>query len=158
MRSFLLGLALVALAACASAPVYQPAAGDGPGYSEVRIERDRYRVTYRGPSGADASAVEDLALLRAADITKAQGFEWFVVDARRTEGGRSGARPSGGVSIAGGSGGYSGVGVGLGISLGGGAPSTTVLEIRMGQGPKPDGAYDAASVASQIRARTAPAQ
>lgn len=157
MRALLLGFAVAALSACAAAPVYQPAFGGKPGYSEVRIEQDRYRVSYRGPAGADPALIEDFALLRAADVTQAQGFEWFIVDSRRVEGGRGGARPSGAVSISGGSGGYSGVGVGLGVSLGAGAPASSVLEIRMGRGPKPDGAYGAASVASQIRARIAAA-
>ena len=57
-----------ALGACATAPtVYGPAPrAQGVGFSEMRIEPGRYRVTFRGGPGAPIAQVSDYALLRAA--------------------------------------------------------------------------------------------
>ena len=163
IRAFALAFALSALAACATTPTYAPAAQrGGAGYSETQIENNRYFVTYRAPSGADASLLYDYALLRAADIALSRGADWFWVDRRTFDGesrGRSG--PSIGVGIGGGSwGGRSGVGgsVGVSVPLGAGAGSTAraaTLEIRLGQGPQPDNpdAYNARAVSTNIRAR-----
>ena len=76
----LIALMAAGLAACQTAPTaFLPASGtQGLGYSEYRIEQDRYRVTYRGTNRPGAPA-EDLALLRAADIALAQGYTWFRV-------------------------------------------------------------------------------
>lgn len=151
------------LAACASTPTYVPApSANAAGYSETRIEDSRFFVTYRAPRGADAALIQDYALLRAADITLENNREWFWVD-RRTVDGQSMSRsgPSVGIGVGGGSWGRSsGGGVGVGISLpigGGGGPlaSAATLEIRFGQGPKPDeaNAYDARALSANLRAR-----
>ena len=59
IRPLLLAASL-ALAACASTPTYAPAASYGaPGYSETRVESNRYFVTYRS-SGAAAHDDERL--------------------------------------------------------------------------------------------------
>ena len=142
-----------ALAACASLAPYGPqAAPGGQGYAEQRIESDRYRVTYRGVGAP--GPVADLALLRAATLTTEQGYDWFEVTQRYIDGrpdSAGGIRPS--LSIGGGSSSYgryrsSGVGVGLGLDLSGPQPTSTVLEIRLGRGQKPDRpeAYDAREV------------
>lgn len=154
-----------ALAACASAPTYQPAGtAGGPGYSETQVEANRYFVTYRAKGRADASLLQDMALLRAADLTLMQNQDWFIVDRRSTDAGAGrGGGPSVGVSVGGGSwGGNSGVGVGVGMSLpigrgGGERASAATVEIRTGSGPKPDdpNAYDARSVAASLRSRIA---
>ena len=62
-----LALAATALAACATATPYQPA-GEGSryGYSEQRVDRDRYRVTFAGNSVTSREQVEMSLLLRAA--------------------------------------------------------------------------------------------
>ena len=146
-----------ALAACASLAPYGPQAGPGgQGYSEQRIESDRYRVTYRGVGAP--GPVADLALLRAATLTTEQGYDWFAVTQRYIDGrpdSAGGVRPS--VSIGGGSSSYgrylsSGVGVGVGIDLSGPQPTSTVLEIRLGRGAKPNRseAYDAREVANAL--------
>jgi len=162
-RAYIAALCL-ALAACASAPDYAPASGpNASGYSETQIEDNRYFVTFRAKSGAEARLLEDFALLRAAEITTARGRDWFMVDRRSTDEGS--AQPSGprvGVSIGGGDyGRSSGVGVGVGVSFpigGGGArASSATLEIRLGEGAKPDAAnaYDASSVAASLRSMLA---
>src|SRR5439155_1765307 len=155
-RLLLSGLAALALAACATEPTrYQPAAGPTAiGYSEYRIEPGRYRVTFQGGSGAPPEQVMDYAIMRAADLTLAEGYDWFRVSdrfMRATGGGGSGPRVSlgvGGMDF----GRHSsvGVGVGTGFNLGGpsyGASAATI-EVFMGRGAKPAGldVYDARAV------------
>jgi hypothetical protein len=151
------------LAACASTPSYTPAASDrAAGYSETRVEDNRYFVTYRAPSGADIALIQDYALLRAADVTLEHGAEWFWVDRRNLDGQASSySGPSIGVGVGGGSwGSHSGGSVGVGMNFPIGGRTTTrasaaTLEIRFGQGPKPDAAnaYDARATSENLRAR-----
>ena len=161
---------LVALSACATAgpPPYAAAPSQtAAGYSETQIESNRYFVTYRAPSGADAATLQDYALLRAADLTLQNGREWFWVDRRTLD--EQNSRSSGpqiGVGIGGGSyGSRSGgsVGVGINFPLGGGQSGqrarSATLEVRFGEGAKPDdpNAYDARSISTNLRARITPA-
>jgi hypothetical protein len=141
MKRLLAAIALVALAACASAPtVYGPAASSqSAGYRETRIEPDRFRVTFRANGDLKAPQVEDLALRRAADVTLQNGADWFRVVTRFTDqiGGSSGGGTS--VGVGGSTGSYgSGVGVGLSIDL---TPDRrqyeSTLEIVLGRGDKP---------------------
>ena len=152
-------LAALSLAACATAPtVFQPAGPrGGVGFSEMRIEPGRYRVTFQGGPGAPPAQVQDYALLRAADLAVAEGYDWFRVTERVTrQNGYSGSSLSVGVGGASfGRHSATGVGVGTGIPLGGGPALVTSLEVLMGKGPKPtDGdVYDAKGVQRSIRAR-----
>jgi hypothetical protein len=166
IRTFLFVALSVVLAACATSPPPYAAATspNGAGYSETQIENNRYFVTYRSASPADAQLVQDYALLRAADLTLQNGREWFWVD-RRTLDDQNTQRsgPSIGVGIGGGSyGGHGGasVGVGMNFPLGGQAQRAraATLEVRFGEGPKPDdaNAYDARSTSQNIRARLTP--
>jgi hypothetical protein len=156
IRGLAFALAL-ALAACATPVLYGPQTRPGgPGYSELKIENDRYRVTFR--DAANESVASDYALLRAAEITLAQGYDWFVVDNRSTdrEGSNNGPRVGVGVGTSR-YGGHTSVGVGtsVGFNLGGGAKSTVSLEIRLGRGAKPMtvNAYDARQVQATLRPR-----
>jgi len=153
----LTGLSALALTACASLAPYGAQMGpNGQGYSEQRIESNRYRVTYNGVGAA--GRVADWALVRAADLTTEQGYDWFEVTQSWTDGrpgGAGGLSPS--VSIGGGSsryGGYSasGVGVGVGLNFSGPQPTSTTLEVVLGRGQKPDrpNVYDARSVQGSI--------
>jgi len=159
-RLILPALAALSLSACATAPThFQPAAGrDAVGFSEMRIEPGRYRVTFQGGPGAPAAQVQDYALLRAADLALADGYDWFRITDRMTR-----QNGYGGSSLSVGFGGMSfgrhsatGVGVGTGIPLSGGPVLTATIEVLMGRGPKPaDGdVYDARGVQRSIRART----
>jgi hypothetical protein len=164
MRRTLLALsALAALGACASTPEYTPAATQGAvGYYDLPVESNRYFVTYRANGPADAALVQDYALLRAAELTLQQGRDWFWVDRRNLDESVSGGGgPSIGIGIGGGNfGRRSGVGVGVGVTLPIGAPPTArarsaTLEIRLGEGVKPDdpNAYDAHALSANLRAR-----
>ncbi len=158
-RFVILGLvgSALALSGCASLAPYGAQQGPGgQGFSEQRIETNRYRVTYNGVGAP--GPVADFALLRAADLTTQEGYDWFEVVQAWTDGrpgGAGGVRPS--VSIGGGSsryGGYSasGVGVGVGLNLSGPQPTSTTLEVVLGRGTKPDrpSAYDARSIQASI--------
>jgi hypothetical protein len=150
--------ACLLLAACTTPTVYGPrTASTASGFSEMRIEADRYRVSYQGGNGAGADQVADYALLRAAEITAAQGYDWFRVVEQFTQG-VAGRGPQ--VSLGGGSASYgrrSAVGLGLGTNfdLSGGPQLTRNLEIKLGKGAKPDDAYDAADVIRTIGPRAA---
>lgn len=165
IRTLIFAAACAGLAACATTPSYAPAASaTGAGYSETQIENNRYFVTYRAPGAADVRLLEDYALLRAADLTLQNGRDWFWVD-RRVVDGESSRRsgPSIGVGIGGGSWGRrsgGSVGVGMNFPLGGGVQraTSTTLEVRFGEGPKPDepNAYDARAVSQNLRSRVTP--
>jgi hypothetical protein len=152
----------LALSACASLAPYGPQVGPGgQGYVEQRIESNRFRVTYNGVGAP--GPVADYALLRAAELTLAQGYDWFEVVQRWTDGrldSAGGLRPSIGVgygssSYGGRYGGYrsSGVGVGVGLNFSGPSPTSTTLEVVMGDGARPDrpNAYDARGVRDSLR-------
>jgi len=160
----LIAAAGLALSACASLAPYGAQTGPGgQGYAEQRIESNRYRVTYNGVGSA--GPVADMALLRAAELTTAQGYDWFEVTQRWTDGrldSAGGLRPSVGVGYgssrsSGRYGSYSssGVGVGVGLDFSGPSPTSTTLEVVMGNGPRPDrpNAYDARGVQDSLRAR-----
>lgn len=56
--------------------------GQAAGYSELRIEAGRYRVTFQGAPGATAEQVADYALLRAAELAVRDGYDWFRIAER----------------------------------------------------------------------------
>jgi hypothetical protein len=151
-------LMVLALAACETPTVFAPAPKPGAsGYAETRIERDRWRVTFRGGTDADQRRVADLTLLRAAQLTLEQGYDWFRITDRYGEAHeRSGATLSvGGGSASYGHGGGSAFGVGVGgIPLGGGPVLSETMEIVMGKGqpPRDPDCYDAHDVARSIHA------
>lgn len=149
--------ACLALSACETATTYQAATTpNAVGYSEQRLEPGRYRVTFQGGEGSPQQ-VQDYALLRAAQITLRDGYDWFRITDRYSD-----ARPprSGTtVSIGGASfGRHSGVGVGTSFDLSGGPIVNTTLEVMMGHGPKPAApdAYDAHDVVAEIGPRARP--
>lgn len=149
-------LAAALLAGCATPTVYGPAmSASGVGYTDYRIEQNRFRITFRGGGGAPPEQVSNFALRRAADVALAEGYDWFrVVDRFMTQEGQ-GSGPRFSVGAGGGSGGYrSGVGVGLGTSfdLGGGPALTSTIEVLMGRGAPPPGldTYDPRQIARSM--------
>lgn len=75
------------LASCATPTPYQPnvpgqkASG---GYSEMRLEENRFRVNFAGNSLTSRETVEGYLLFRAAELTVQQGFDWFAIADRQT--------------------------------------------------------------------------
>ena len=152
MKRLIIAAIALALSACATVPtLYQAALGPrAVGFSESRIEPDRYRVTFRGGPGAPASQVEDYALIRAADLALAGGFDWFRVADRRVEQ-LPDTSPRLGLGLGSADfGRRSAVGVDLGtsFSLGGGPAVVVSMEILMGRGERPGdrSVYDARAV------------
>ncbi|PWE18420.1 hypothetical protein DDZ18_02095 [Marinicauda salina] len=82
----LITVGALALAACGGPTPYQPA-GDSSryGYSEQRIESDRYLVTFSGNSLTDRETVETFLLYRAAELTLERGYDHFRVVRRTTD-------------------------------------------------------------------------
>lgn len=80
MKKLLLFISIASLCACGSSRDYVGGEGIGLGsYTESRLTDDRYRVTFIGEPNATADQVKDLALLRAAEITLANDYDWFRV-------------------------------------------------------------------------------
>ncbi|MFC7291673.1 CC0125/CC1285 family lipoprotein [Hirschia litorea] len=74
------------LAACASQPAYRPSSSyNGAGYSEQIIETNRYQVSFRGSSLTPRDDVETYLLLRSAELTLQNGYDYFVIAERDTE-------------------------------------------------------------------------
>jgi len=76
------------LTACATPTPYQPnVAGQkvSGGFSEQRLEGDRYRVVFAGNSLTSRQTVELYLLYRSAEITAQQGYDWFETADRRTD-------------------------------------------------------------------------
>jgi hypothetical protein len=87
--SMLALLSLLSLTACATiAPSFTPYQAALPGkfgFSEQRIEAARYRITFEGNSRTTRQRVEDSLLLRAANVTLENGYDWFQVVNRATD-------------------------------------------------------------------------
>lgn len=151
---------VLVIAACVSdAGLYRPAtSARATGFSEQRLETNRWRITFTGGSSTPAAVVEDYALLRAADLTLSMGFEWFTVAGRETVPQNSNYGPR-----------YSGIygppcgAFGCRSAIYGGFwyddnenRLSASLDIVMGKGPRPNDAatYNARDVADTIRGRT----
>ncbi len=74
------------LAACATGPTYRPRGpNESVGYTDQRLNDNRFRVTFSGGVGTQRQAVEDYLLRRAAEVTLQSGYTHFVFDQRDTE-------------------------------------------------------------------------
>lgn len=84
-----LGIALaVGLSACETATPYQPnvpGQAVSGGYSDQRLEPNRWQVTFSGNSLTSRDTVEGYLLFRAAELTLQQGFDWFEMVDRHTQ-------------------------------------------------------------------------
>lgn len=83
----LVAAATLTLGACATATPYAPVGFNGQrgGYAEQRLETDRYRVSFSGNSVTSREQVEMSLLLRAAELTTENGFDWFSTTNRATD-------------------------------------------------------------------------
>ncbi len=78
--------AALALSACATATPYGPAGqGSRYGYSDMRVDENRFRVAFAGNSVTSREQVEMGLLLRAAEVTLESGHDWFATVNRATD-------------------------------------------------------------------------
>ena len=92
MKRLILGAAAVlvlggALSACETATPYQPlehGAHVSGGFTDQKIDGDHFQVSFAGNSLTSRSTVESYLLYRAAEITIAQGYDWFETVGRHT--------------------------------------------------------------------------
>ncbi len=168
--TFLFALLTLTLAACSSTHPYKQAQGSGYGYKETAISADRYRVHYKA-RGTDNAEAMDMALLRAAELTLLQGYDWFVVVNREQMAERNRDHHTG-----------SSIGASrqqevvrdcgllgcttrtrpntqydVGVSIGDGSGRNeieSILEVRMGKGVRPEegDSYDAYEVSKRLKA------
>jgi hypothetical protein len=82
-RTVLVAFLLTAVAACGHPTPYQ-AAANGYGFSDQRIEDNRYRITFSGNSLTPQLVVENYLLYRAAEITLANGYDFFEIADKQT--------------------------------------------------------------------------
>lgn len=76
------------LAACATPTPYQPnirGQSTSGGYSEMRLEENRFRVNFAGNSLTSRETVEGYLLFRAAELTVQNGYDWFSILDRQTD-------------------------------------------------------------------------
>lgn len=98
-RIALLAVSVLGLAACASTPDYVPADdADDFGHYSTRLDENRYRIVYNGGRSSGLNTTRDYALMRAAELTLADGYDWFEVVDRETVTFRDRA-PETGVSV-----------------------------------------------------------
>lgn len=80
--TYVLVLCAAALVGCATG--YKPASqgilkGTSGGYSEARLRDDVYRVSFSGNAYTSARRAAEFALLRCAELTRQNGFDYFVI-------------------------------------------------------------------------------
>ncbi len=83
----LMSVAFIILASgCATQSAYGPADhNNGYGYAESRLTSNRYRVSFIGNAHTPSDRVKDYALLRAAELTLQQDYDWFNIVSRETD-------------------------------------------------------------------------
>jgi hypothetical protein len=77
-----------ALSGCETPTPYQPlatGAAQAGGYSEIKLEDNRWRVAFQGNSLTARGTVETYLLYRAAELTVNQGYDWFEIAQRHTD-------------------------------------------------------------------------
>lgn len=145
------------LMACATVTPYQQR-HDGLGYEEQTLESTRLRVSFTGSRKTPRETVENYLLYRAAELTLARGYDYFVMASSSTQAGRD-KSPTLSFGIGGfGFGSRSGVGLGVGTST---APTTGVeytaqAEVVFHKGVKPADdprAFDAREVRDNLEPR-----
>lgn len=162
-------LTTMLLAGCASKPDYRPANNGSVGYSEQKISDDRYRVQFKIYSKTVADAA-DYALLRSAQLTQQQGFDWFLITTKETFVEATNMQPAATVGVSQGRQRVRDCGLltcdtyerpssQVGASISTGLQSVrkevnTILEIRMGKGTKPnDNSYHAQDVIDNLETK-----
>lgn len=159
-RSTFVAVMVAALAACSVSPTPYQVEGKNGGYSEQRIEANRYSVKFVGNRATPRDTVEEYALYRAAEVTLETGHDYFKVVSREIEpvvGSVSGVSPRLGIGLGGGN-----VGFGVSTGFGGGGRAdysyAGYLDIVVYEGEKVEDdrdAYVALDVIENLKAKVA---
>jgi hypothetical protein len=76
------------LSACETATPYQPlerGSQASGGFTDQKLDTDHFKVTFNGNTLTSRGTVESYLLYRAAELTVAQGYDWFETVDRHTE-------------------------------------------------------------------------
>ena len=79
MKTFTLGISLLALLAVGCGTAYQPLNGHEYGYREQQLAPGTYQVEYIANNAIDREDANLLVLYRAAQLAQQQGFSHFAV-------------------------------------------------------------------------------
>jgi hypothetical protein len=146
-------LLALGLAACATTTTpYQPLRS-GEGYSEQRLETNRYRVAFAGSPSTSRQTIETYLLYRAAELTLDNGYDYFVLSGTTFD-----ARAARATGLSVGFGGFgvgssSSVGVGVGASTQSGPGHRDQADVVMFRGAKPPDnpvAFDAHEIKANL--------
>jgi hypothetical protein len=72
------GFILCLFSLCGCATPYQPLGFRG-GYSDLLLESDRFRVSFKGNGYTSADTVETYLLYRSAELAVQRGFDYFII-------------------------------------------------------------------------------
>jgi len=156
--SLVASISVLALGACATATPYIPVASDGHGYKSQKLESDRFRVSFKGNSKTDKDTVRNYLLYRSAEITLANGGDYFVLTNSETDTDVDRTSTAVGSPFF-----YNGFSYGPGFGFGGGTVVNSTMEeyeasavftIRDGDKPANNpNAYDARQVKDNLESR-----
>lgn len=165
-RSMLLNLSLslalaLGLLACATATPYTRAVNEkDDGFRDQKIEGARYRVSFSGNESTSKETAELYVLYRSAELTLANGFDYFIMTEPDKESETrymgTGTGLYGGTRFGRGRMGFGGIGIGFG---GSGNPNrkydvSSYITMHKGAAPKDNPkAFVAAEVKESLEAR-----
>lgn len=81
LKIFFVFSGICLLTACATP--YQ-AEGLTGGYSDARLDENTVKVMFKGNGNTDKTIVENYALYRSAEVTLADGFDYFIIFSGKT--------------------------------------------------------------------------
>ncbi len=85
MRTMYFCFLVALLSGCASnLPAYRPYS-DGAGYQDKRIEENRFALSFIGNSSMTAETTENYLIYRAAEISSATGYDYFILHDKNTK-------------------------------------------------------------------------
>lgn len=84
-HKLMVAITALVLSACVSPTPYQAANDQRYGYTDEQLEDNRYKVSFAGNTLTEQQTVADYMLYRAAELTKAAGYDYFVITNRLTE-------------------------------------------------------------------------
>ncbi len=143
------------LVACTKPTPYAPAGDNGYGFTEQKIEDQRYRVTFSGNSVTDRETVDNYLLYRAAELTVETGNDYFQIGSKETDTATTYNTSGPDVGVFGSRGGY-GWGWGVGTTFGTATPvrsfeASAIVQLYKGERPADDPSYyDARAVLQNL--------